>query len=74
MTEPALYAIYAHPTDFPDHFVCRRWSYRTGEVLDPGEPFALSASLEQMRKHIPPGLSRVDRCEEDPPAVVEVWI
>lgn len=66
-----LWVIYDHPDDFPSTkpFVARRHDGTT-PTLD----FVWGETLEDVRRKLPPGLSRMDRLAEDDPKIVEVWI
>jgi hypothetical protein len=67
------YAIYDHPSDYPDHFVVRVWRITDGR-LDPAEECWLAKTLEDARALIPSGLYCLGRWPEDDPVIVEVWI
>jgi hypothetical protein len=76
MTELEMFVVYAHPRDYPDRFVLRRWWIgRT-----PGEPeadkdwFYLADTLEEVRTHVPAHCVRLERDPHDEPQIVEVWI
>jgi hypothetical protein len=45
------WVIYDHPTDYPNHFVVRRW-----EGSQPDQGCQLYETLEEAREAIPPGL------------------
>jgi hypothetical protein len=69
-----MFVIYERPSDFPEHFVLRRWV-----VVKPGEAHAsLSAkffdTLEEARDAVPPGRIRTERTKHDDPTIVETWI
>lgn len=65
----AIFCIYDHPTDYPDHFVVRLWD---GE--EPTNTIVLANTLEEARAAIPQGLARFSRTEGDDPKIVETWI
>lgn len=80
------WVIYAHPTDFPDHFVVRVWSIgRQANPVPGGLPFSqisvapdvwLREDLEGAREVIAanaPGLVCLQPTEGDDPVIVEVW-
>ena len=67
------YAIYDHPSDFPDHFVVREWRVADGRV-EPAEDCWLTKTLEEARAIIPAGFYNVGRWTGDDPVIVEVWI
>ena len=67
------YAIYAHPADYPDHYVVRAWYVIGGQVL--ACPLARRAgTLDEARQHVPPGVSNIGRNGDDDPVLREVWI
>jgi hypothetical protein len=69
----AMWIVYDHPTDHPDHFVARKWlinsegQHPTREIID-------SITLEGLRAQLPPGLVCLPRDPTDPPKIVEVWL
>lgn len=70
----AVWAIYDHPRDFPDHFVARRWVIREGAA----HPIATNdqraaLTLDAVRGLLPPGLIRLDRGPVDDVTIVETW-
>jgi hypothetical protein len=65
-----LFAIYAHPADYPDGFVVRRWFGFHPEL----RPYAVSGTLEEARAKLPPGLSNIGREDNDDPVLAEVWL
>jgi hypothetical protein len=65
------YAIYDHPTDFPDSFVVREWKV-SGAGVEAGSA-QTADSLEQARALVPPGLQLLPDFEDDDPKIVEVW-
>lgn len=64
-----LICIYDHPADYPDNFVARVW-----DINKPTRLIALADTLEDIRKTIPPSMTRMPRSEKDDPTIVEVWI
>ena len=71
-----IFVIYSHPTDYPEHFVIRRWvttSNLSGFVPDP-DWFKLGQSLEDVRAYVPPFCVRLERNPRDEPHIVECWI
>ena len=64
-----LWVVYERPTDFPDHFVARKW------LTDKPSPVVLLAgSLPELRSKLPVGLSGMPRSPQDEPQIVEVWL
>lgn len=76
-TQPlVMYAIYDHPIDYPEAFVCRRWFCYPGKdepVADP-KPWYIDLTLDAVRQQIPPGLVCLTRMEGDDPKIVETWL
>jgi hypothetical protein len=64
-----IWVIYDHPLDYPHHFVVRRW---LNDV--PDRECGLFDSLREARLHVPRGLARLPRWENDDPKIVEVWL
>lgn len=79
MSEPngallPIWAIYDHPSDFPEHVVVRKqYALRTGDVL-PASIGCLYDYLEEARADLMPlGLYCLIRHPDDDPAIVETW-
>lgn len=71
--EMSQWVIYKHPRDYPDKFVMRRWNITAGMMMAT-EEMATADTLSEIRKHVPPGLFRLARFEDDDPCIVEVWL
>jgi len=69
-----MYTIYKHPSDYPDEYVCRRWTAGRLVPIDTAEPFARAQTLEAVRAQLPRGLYRLNREAGDQPQVAETWI
>ena len=69
------YAIYDHPSDYPNNFVVRRWEVVRGVpvAMPCGNP-VLTETLEAARAVVPPGFVNIGRFENDDPVILEVWI
>jgi len=64
-----IWTVYDHPGDYPEHYVTRRW-----ELTAPKECY-LFETLEAVRAFLSQkGLSRLERCEQDDPKIIETWI
>lgn len=61
------WAIYRHPSDYPNHFVVRRW-----EWMKPDEGCQLYDTLEDARESIPPGLVCI--AGDSNSVIIETWI
>lgn len=67
----AGFVITQHPSDFPEHFVVRL--YDMARNL-PTVYAALAKDLNEARRLIPLGLTRINRFRMDDPVIVETWI
>jgi hypothetical protein len=67
------WVIYKHPRDFPSDFVMRRWVIR-GDRISATDEMARAATLEEIRKMVPPDLFCLKRFADDDPCIVEVWL
>ena len=72
-TEMQQWVIYAHPRDYPNRYVMRRWRIQ-GATIVPTDDIALADSLQEIRKKLPSGLFRLARFEDDDPCIAEVWL
>lgn len=64
-----IWVIYDHPIDFPEEYVARKF------ILDkPTKDMIVMPSLDEVRKMLPPGLTRLDRNPEDNLKIIETWI
>lgn len=70
-----MYVVYAHPSDYPHNYVLRRWVVTgAGDRLPDHDWFALGATLEEVRAHVPVHCVRTERHPNDEPQIVEVWV
>jgi len=67
------FTIYYNARDFPDEFVCRRWTAAAGVVVQ-HELIARGSTLAAVRRRLPPGLYNIGRMLADEPQIVEVWV
>lgn len=70
-----MYVVFYHTTDYPNRFVVRKF------ILAPKVNRPLSTdwahvcdTYQEIEKHLPPGLVRFPREEEDEPTIVETWV
>lgn len=68
-----IWAVYEHPTDWPDWYVARKHVIEAGHTY-PSDHVVMARTLEGVRKMLPPGLHRLPRAESDEPHIVESWI
>lgn len=60
-------------TDFPGLYTVRRHVIGAGTVT-PDRIIGHAKTLEEARKLVPPGLSRIDRDQSDDPVILECWL
>lgn len=71
----SLWVIYDHPSDYPGHFVVRRWEVVGGVPVPlPESQCGLAESLENARGFVPGGAVNLGRSDGDDSVIVEVWI
>ena len=70
-TNIRLYAIYDHPTDYPDNWVVRELDVGAGTVGF-GEA-QLADSLEEARGLLPAGAELAQEGDPTDPNIAEVW-
>lgn len=75
MTKITHYAVYDHPTDYPDEFVVRKWFIdKTGGIVPDEQLFLQSKNLGDIQSKLKDiGLYRMPRFSDDDPVIVEVW-
>lgn len=70
--------VYAHPRDYPNGFVVRRWRVVRGEPEPVPDSLGVGfASLERARDWIEqhyPGMVRMARSPDDDPCIAEVYL
>jgi len=69
-----VYTIYKHPTDYPDHYVLKRWLCGKQIVQDETYLFAhpeLEACRDQLYRKV---LFNVGRVPGDDPCILESWV
>lgn len=69
----SIWTVYRRPTDFPFHYVARRWDVRDGQERAT-DVVLLAPTLEELRGKLPPMLTMIPRQPGDDPVVVEVWL
>jgi hypothetical protein len=69
-----IWAVYDHPSDFPEEYVARKCVARAGSVEMTSE-FMSSPDLELLRAMLEArGLVYLERMEGDAPVVLETWV
>jgi len=70
-----VWAVYDHPTDYPDHWVARLWySLPMPEVTN---QLIIADTQEQVREQIvqrSPEMLKLPRLPVDDPKIVETWM
>lgn len=70
----SLWVVTDHPSDFPGHFVARRWTIADG-AAQPTDVYFHDAALAPLQERLRArGLFRLDRAPGDDPVIVEVWL
>jgi len=71
-----IYAIYDHPDDFPNEWVCRCWKVKGGEAFTaPATFYRTPHSLDELRFHLEArGLVRLPHDPRDDPKILECWM
>lgn len=64
-----VYAIYDHPTDYPDKFVTRKWNGPTPDIT----PLIVCDTIEEARTVIPEGYINMGQDLLDP-IIIEHYI
>jgi hypothetical protein len=72
MTDYCLWTVYEKPSDYPNHYVARKFFYKP--TVEPTHEMLKSVSLDILRSMLPKDLHRIPRSETDDPRIVEVWI
>lgn len=67
------YVIYEKPSDFPKHWVVRKYSIK-GDMGVVAHDADIFDTLAGAREHIPPGRIRFERVDSDDYIIVETWI
>jgi len=70
----SMWTVYDHPTDYPRHFVARRFVVLGGGLFGPTDDARFATTLSELRTMLPRGLYRLDRMPDDDPKVLEVWL
>lgn len=70
-----MIVIYDKPLDYNEHYAARAWTY--DPILKryvPTRYVVVKESYESIIKEIPFNFARVERCIEDDPCIVEIYI
>jgi len=70
----AMWTVYEHPADYPNLFVARMWLILAGGDTMRTHTVLKAATLEELRRKLPPGLVCITRSDNDPSHVVETWL
>jgi hypothetical protein len=69
----SLWTVRANPSDFPGKFVARRHEIGAG-WHGPTADHHIADTLEELRRALPPGLTRLERSAADDPVILESWL
>ena len=69
----AIWTVYNNPTDYPGKFVARKFLATAPDPTATAE-VEIADTLAELRKKLPPWLSRINRMPGDDPKIVEVWL
>lgn len=68
-----MWTVYYDLKDYPGRYVARKfWVTKSG--ASPSKELVTGATLDDVRKQIPPGLVCMQRYAADDPCIVEVWL
>jgi hypothetical protein len=75
MTALAMWTVYAHPKDYPEKYVARRFDV-DDKGAKPSESVIIAPDLETLRTvlEIEMHLTCLPRDRNDDPVIVETWI
>ena len=68
-----IWAIYKHPSDYPDKWVLRGHDIGPGTV-DPHPDCVVADSYEELIESLPTDLTRLSPHPNDNPVIFETWI
>ena len=70
-----MWAVYDHPTDYPDYYVARKWLCGNGNAEPQGtDEVLMDKDLDRLRAKLPPGMYCLPRDAKDDPVIVETWV
>lgn len=69
----SMWTVYAGPSDYPRHFVARKFLVGEKGGIPTNEMF-LGDTLAEVRELIPPGLYCIPRTIDDDKTIVETWL
>lgn len=70
-----MWTVYDHPSDFPDHFIARRWEVAGGADPVPTSQVITATDIEALRGMLTAmGLYPLNRNEGDDPTIMESWL
>jgi hypothetical protein len=72
----AMWTIYDHPRDFPNHFIARKWDIVSGKQNPVRtEEIRTETELHTLRNYFAGlGLMCLPRMEGDDPTILETWM
>lgn len=69
-----FWVIYERPLDYPHHFVMRVQTAHADGSIEAHRECWVADSLENIRHHVPRGLTRLPRSPGDCTSIVETWL
>lgn len=63
------WVVYDRPTDYPDGYIARLWL-----DMEPQQVTVRDATLDGIRRKLPPDLTLIPRSPGDDPCIAEVWV
>lgn len=69
-----IWAIYRHPSDYPDSWVLRGHEVLRRRGVQPQNVCFVGRTLDEIRSKVPPGTRCIGRQPEDHPVIHECWI
>lgn len=69
-----MWVVYKSPRDSPGNYVVRRHGQYLGSSIIAQYPEYTGPDLQSARAVIPRWLTRLERCENDDPVILETWL
>jgi len=70
--ELEIWTVYDHPSDFPDHYVARKWIAGRDDPTPTGEVIT-ETDLDALRARLPEGLFPMPPMDGDDSKIIETW-
>ena len=70
----SVWVVYERPTDYPEHYIARRWSVAGGKDVPTGDTIVCER-LDCLRNALERrGLLKFPRFPVDDPVILETWL